>query len=53
MKTYTIELTYLASGKKETIEIKSRNINWSMDQYMRNRMPFEWQIIATKDEDKN
>lgn len=51
MKTYTVELTYLVSGKKEIIEIKSRNINWSMDQYIRNRMAFEWRIIDERDED--
>lgn len=51
MKTYTLELTYIASGKKETLEIKTKDLKSSMEQYGRNRNAFEWRIIDERDED--
>lgn len=43
METYTIELKY-RNGVIESIDIKSNNIEWSMEQYQRNREPFTWKI---------
>ena len=49
MKTYKIEITPLTKtmGREDapyTIEIKSDDINWSMEQYQRNRAAFTWEI---------
>jgi len=49
MKTYKIEITPLTEtmGREDapyTIEIKSDDINWSMEQYQRNRAAFTWEI---------
>jgi hypothetical protein len=47
MKTYKIKITYLIEDdiQPEIIEINTDDINWSMDQYQRNRKPFKWEII--------
>jgi hypothetical protein len=47
MKTYKIKITYLIENhfQPEIIEINTDDINWSMDQYQRNRKPFKWEII--------
>jgi hypothetical protein len=44
MKNYTIEIKY-GNGVIESVNIKSNNIEWSMDQYQRNREPFKWEVI--------
>ena len=44
VKKYKIKITY-CEGTEETIEIRSNNINWSMDQFERNRDPLKWEII--------
>lgn len=46
-KKYTIKLSYI-DGRKEVIELQTNNIEWSMDQYQRNREPFDYQIISVK-----
>ena len=50
MKKYTIEIEYLqetkyCSAKPYEIELETDRIEWSMDQYQRNRQPFKWKII--------
>jgi hypothetical protein len=47
MKTYKIKITYFIEDdiQPEIIEINTDDINWSMDQYQRNRKPFKWEII--------
>jgi len=42
-KKYVIEIAY--KDKKENIRIESRDIEWTMRQYARNREHFEWTII--------
>jgi len=42
-KKYVIEIAY--KDKKENIHIESRDIEWTMRQYARNREHFEWTII--------
>lgn len=44
MKNYTIEIKY-SNGVTESFDIKSNNIEWSMDQFQRNRAPFKWEVI--------
>lgn len=42
---FNIEITYNGSGKTETIVIETKDIEWSMTQFQRNRPPFNWKII--------
>ena len=56
MKTYKIEITPLTgtSGRQDapyTIEITTDDINWSMEQYQRNREAFDWEILEVNDYD--
>ena len=56
MKTYKIEITPLTEtmGREDapyTIEIESDNINWSMEQYQRNRAAFTWEIKEVNEYD--
>jgi hypothetical protein len=45
-KEYKIEITYLDnSTPSEIIEIKTKDIEWAMSQYQRNRLTFKWKII--------
>jgi hypothetical protein len=47
MKNYKIKVTYILESdvQPEFIEIKTDDIEWSMEQYQRNRDPFKWEII--------
>jgi uncharacterized protein YjbK len=52
MKKYTIKIEYLTetkycSTKPYEIELETDRIDWSMEQYQRNRQPFKWEIIKT------
>lgn len=38
------EMSYCALKPYE-IELETDDIEWSMDQYQRNREPFEWEIL--------
>jgi len=45
MKKYTILITPLQeTNKPYTITIESDRIDWSMEQYQRNRDTFNWEI---------
>lgn len=44
-KTYKVKITYLSTNKSEIIEFKTQDLEWSMDQYQRNRDPFIWEIL--------
>ena len=46
-KTYTIEVRYL-NGSTYITEITTNNIEWSMDEYQRNRDPFDYTILNEK-----
>lgn len=37
------------NGEVNSFDIRSTNIEWSMEQYQRNREPFKWKIIKEKD----
>ena len=43
-KTYLIEVTYI-SGEKEQIELTTDRLEWSMEQYGRNREPLTWRLV--------
>jgi len=47
MKEYKIKITD-KEGNTQTLEIMSTDINWTMEQYQRNREPFTWEIIEEK-----
>jgi len=44
---YTIEVE--DDGKTDVITIKTQDINWSMEQYIRNRKVSEWKILKMYD----
>ena len=43
-KTYQIEIKYL-NGENDLIELTTDRLEWSMEQYQRNRGPLTWNII--------
>lgn len=43
-KTYLIEINYSSGGKKQ-IELTTDRLEWSMEQYKRNREFLKWRII--------
>jgi|SaaInl74LU_5_DNA_1037368.scaffolds.fasta_scaffold00108_2 hypothetical protein len=47
MKTYNIKITYLTQDdiQPEIIQLTTDDIEWSMDQYQRNREPLKWEIV--------
>lgn len=47
-KTYLIEIMYWDNHNTEEVEITTNDINWSMNQYQRNRRPFQWEILDWK-----
>lgn len=49
MKKYLIEFTYL-DGKVEEVELKTDRLDWSIEQYKRNRMIADYKVI---NEDSN
>ena len=48
-KEHLIEITYIESGNKEVITLKTDDLAWSMNQYQRNRLPLTWEMIDEKD----
>ena len=42
---FKVEITYSTDGQVEVIEIETKDIEWSMDQYQRNRPAFSWRLI--------
>ncbi len=49
-KTYLVEIMYYENHNTEAVTITTDNINWSMNQYQRNRKPFSWEILDWKQE---
>ena len=43
-KTYLIEINYI-SGEVDQIELTTDRLEWSMEQYCRNREPLTWRIV--------
>ena len=48
--TYLIEVTYKDTHNSEVVTITTSDVNWSMNEYQRNRKPFEYEIIDWKRE---
>ena len=46
-KTYLIEINYV-SGEVDQIELATDRLDWSMEQYQRNREPLNWKVISEK-----
>ena len=49
-KTYLIEVMYYDTHNVELVTITTEDIKWSMDEYQRNRKPFEWEVLDWKRE---
>lgn len=45
MKKYLIEITE-SNGEVSTLELETDRLDWSMEQYQRNRNPFTWKVVA-------
>ena len=43
-KKYTVEFTYL-DGKKENVELVTKDIQWSIEQWSRNRAISKYEIL--------
>ena len=52
MKKYIIEITE-SNGSLSTLELETDRLEWSMEQYQRNRDPFSWKLIAVVKEFTN
>ena len=52
-KTYLVEVMYYENHNTEVVTITTDNINWSMNQYQRNRKAFSWEILDWKQEIDN
>jgi hypothetical protein len=49
-KRYHIEINYFNSNEEaEVVELETEDIEWSMDQYQRNREPLNWKIVKVED----
>ena len=49
-KTYLVEIMYYENHNRDVVTITTDNINWSMNQYQRNRKAFQWEILDWKQE---
>ena len=45
MKKYLIEITE-SNGEVSSLELETDRLDWSMEQYQRNRKPFTWKVVA-------
>lgn len=43
--TYLVNITYINKEIEEEIEVTTNNLEFIMDQYQRNRNPFNWKFI--------
>ena len=46
--TYLVEIMYYDTHNTEVITLTTEDLNWSMNQYQRNRRPFEWEKLDWK-----
>ena len=46
-KRYIIEITYTddKGTEVESLDISTDDLQWSMEQYKRNRPPLEWRVV--------
>jgi hypothetical protein len=54
MKVYSVEITpitktKMCAAKPYIVEFKTDDIDWSMEQYQRNRDPFNYEILGRTD----
>lgn len=45
--TYTVKIKYL-TGEEYTTTFLTDSITWTMEQYQRNRSPFDYEILLNK-----
>ena len=43
---YSVKITYIESGLIELVTIHTDDLNWSMEQYQRNRKTFKWELLT-------
>ena len=48
--TYLVEIMFYDTHNTEVITLTTEDLNWSMNQYQRNRRPFEWEKLDWKRE---
>ena len=48
--TYLIEIMYYDTHNTEVFTITTEVLEWSMNQYQRNRLPFDWEKLDWKRE---
>ena len=48
--TYLIEIMYYDTHNTEVFTITTEDLEWSMNQYQRNRLPFDWEKLDWKRE---
>ena len=54
MKKYKIKITpYHTVGAWYVLELETENIEWSMEQYQRNRDPLKWEILEENADNNN
>jgi hypothetical protein len=46
---YTVQIDYVMSHEKEIVEIETDDIEWSMNQYQRNRQGLSWKVIEIEE----
>ena len=44
---YKVKITYLTESdiQPEVLEFTTDNIEWTMEQYQRNRRPLKWELV--------
>ncbi len=42
---YLIQIRYAESKEVEEFKLETDNLDWSMEQYQRNRPPFTWRVV--------
>ena len=45
MDRYLIQVRYSESKQVEEIVLETDKLDWSMEQYQRNRQPFTWRVV--------
>ena len=48
--TYLVEIMYYDTHNTDLVTITTEDLNWSMNQYQRNRKPFDWEKLDWKRE---
>ena len=46
--TYLVEIMFYDTHNTEVITLTTEDLNWSMNQYQRNRKPFDWEKLDWK-----